>query len=170
MAVVEFGIFHEFERPAGVSETEAFDHAFDLAWNRYRLAAGVLARDQDRVVAVRPLRAFAIAAVPGETLRTGIHREGAGIGGLPVRALDGDGRAHRFGHVEAPGRLTSGERRRGSVDCHGRPDESQRGGGLRRFFDRDQGRELVVLSARSVFVTDDRVRSRVARSVTGGVV
>src|SRR5438045_5555888 len=27
---VEFGIFHEFERPAGVSEAEAFEHGFDV--------------------------------------------------------------------------------------------------------------------------------------------
>jgi alkanesulfonate monooxygenase SsuD/methylene tetrahydromethanopterin reductase-like flavin-dependent oxidoreductase (luciferase family) len=27
---VEFGIFHEFERPPGMSETQAFDNAFDL--------------------------------------------------------------------------------------------------------------------------------------------
>jgi alkanesulfonate monooxygenase SsuD/methylene tetrahydromethanopterin reductase-like flavin-dependent oxidoreductase (luciferase family) len=27
---VEFGIFHEFERPAGLSEEQAFDNAFDL--------------------------------------------------------------------------------------------------------------------------------------------
>ena len=27
---VEFGIFHEFERPQGVSEAQAFDNAFEL--------------------------------------------------------------------------------------------------------------------------------------------
>jgi alkanesulfonate monooxygenase SsuD/methylene tetrahydromethanopterin reductase-like flavin-dependent oxidoreductase (luciferase family) len=30
MATVEFGIFHEFERPHGMSEAQAFDNAFDL--------------------------------------------------------------------------------------------------------------------------------------------
>ena len=30
MALVEFGIFHEFERPPGVSEAQAFDNAFEL--------------------------------------------------------------------------------------------------------------------------------------------
>jgi alkanesulfonate monooxygenase SsuD/methylene tetrahydromethanopterin reductase-like flavin-dependent oxidoreductase (luciferase family) len=65
---VEFGIFHEFERPPGITEAEAFDNAFELvdaaeAWGLDAVWLAELHFSPDRSVLASPLAiASAIAA------------------------------------------------------------------------------------------------------------
>jgi alkanesulfonate monooxygenase SsuD/methylene tetrahydromethanopterin reductase-like flavin-dependent oxidoreductase (luciferase family) len=73
---VEFGIFHEFERPSGVSERDAFDHGFDLvdAAERWGLDAVWLAElhfSPQRSVLASPLTIASAIAARTQRLKVG---------------------------------------------------------------------------------------------------
>ena len=119
---------------------------FDLGRNRHRLAVGVLRGDRDRVVAVGPLQAARVLAVPGEGLAC--RRSSSSCRCRPVwpvallmLTVAGGGLGHRRdSRWRVP--LDSGAVAPSTADRLA--DELERGGVLRGLLQRDQRGELVV--------------------------